>query len=38
VSDIVGVDPSDIKVGMLVQAEFLECDDDLTLPVFRPVA
>jgi uncharacterized OB-fold protein/acyl dehydratase len=38
VSDIVGIDPSDVKVGMLVQAEFLECDADLTLPVFRPVA
>ena len=38
VSDLVGIDAADVKVGMPVQAEFLKCDDDLTVPVFRPVA
>jgi uncharacterized OB-fold protein/acyl dehydratase len=38
ISDIIGIDPADIKVGMPVQVEFVKCDDELTLPMFRPVA
>ncbi len=37
VSDIVGIEPADIKVGMPVEVEFERFDDELTLPVFRPV-
>jgi uncharacterized OB-fold protein/acyl dehydratase len=37
VSDIVGIDPADVKIGLPVQVEFQRFDDELTLPVFRPV-
>jgi 3-oxo-4,17-pregnadiene-20-carboxyl-CoA hydratase alpha subunit len=37
VADLVGVAPSEVRVGIAVQAEFVEFDRDLTLPVFRPV-
>jgi 3-oxo-4,17-pregnadiene-20-carboxyl-CoA hydratase alpha subunit len=36
IADIVGIDPSSIVVDMKVQAEFVDFDPDLTLPVFRP--
>lgn len=36
VANIIGCDPSDIYVGMPVECEFVECDDELTLPQFRP--
>jgi uncharacterized OB-fold protein/acyl dehydratase len=36
VSNIVGVDPALIEVGMPVQVEFEDFDDELTLPQFRP--
>jgi uncharacterized OB-fold protein len=38
VSDIIGIDPADVRIGMPVQVEFVQFDDDLTLPQFRPVA
>jgi uncharacterized OB-fold protein len=38
VSNLVGVAPSDVVVGMPVMADFVRFDDDLTLPQFRPVA
>ena len=38
VADLVGVDPADVRVGMPVDVEFYEADDELTLPVFRPRA
>lgn len=37
VSDIIGIDPADIRVGMPVQVEFVRFDDELTLPQFRPL-
>jgi uncharacterized protein len=36
VANFVGVDPEQIEIGMPVQVEFVEHDDDLTLPAFRP--
>jgi uncharacterized OB-fold protein len=36
VSDIVGIDPADITVGLPVQVEFVDFDEDLTLPLFTP--
>ena len=36
VADLDGLDPSQWRVGMDVVAEFVEFDDELTLPVFRP--
>ena len=37
VADLVGVEPADIRIGMPVQVEFVAVDDELTLPMFRPV-
>jgi uncharacterized OB-fold protein len=37
VSDLVGVDPGAVHVGMAVEVDFVAFDDELTLPVFRPV-
>ncbi len=36
VADLDGIDPARWEVGMEVVAEFVEFDEDLTLPVFRP--
>ncbi len=36
VADLVGVEPSDITVGMAVEVEWEDHDPDLTLPAFRP--
>jgi uncharacterized OB-fold protein/acyl dehydratase len=36
VANIVGIDPSDITVGMPVEVEFIEHDPELTLPAFHP--
>ena len=37
VANIVGIDPSEIEVGMPVEVEWIEHDPDLTLPAFHPV-
>ncbi|MGJ3507619.1 bifunctional MaoC family dehydratase N-terminal/OB-fold nucleic acid binding domain-containing protein [Enemella sp. A6] len=37
ISNLVGIDPADITIGMPVRLEWLDADPDLTLPVFRPV-
>jgi uncharacterized OB-fold protein len=37
VADLVAVEPAEVRVGMPVEAEFVQFDPDLTLPVFRPV-
>ena len=37
VSDIIGIEPGEIRVGMPVECEFVRFDDELTLPQFRPV-
>lgn len=36
VANIVGIDPSEITVGMPVEVEFVDHDADLTLPAFHP--
>ena len=36
VSNIVGAEPGEIVIGMPVEVEFVEFDDELTLPQFRP--
>ena len=37
VSDVVGIDGDDVRIGLPVQVEFNAVDDELTLPQFRPV-
>nr|WP_242705398.1 OB-fold domain-containing protein [Streptomyces griseocarneus] len=36
ISNIVGVEPERVRVGMPVVLEFVRVDDDLVLPLFRP--
>jgi uncharacterized OB-fold protein len=38
VSNIVGCDPKDVRVGMPVQVTFEQATDEVTLPKFRPTA
>jgi uncharacterized OB-fold protein len=38
VANVRGITPDTVAIGMAVQAEFEAFDDQLTLPVFRPVA
>jgi uncharacterized OB-fold protein/acyl dehydratase len=38
IADIVGVDAAEVAVGMTVQAEFVAVDDEMTLPMFRPIS
>ncbi|MND08825.1 hypothetical protein D3C83_317270 [compost metagenome] len=37
VTNIVGCDPKDVKVGQRVEVVFEKIDDAITLPKFRPV-
>ncbi|HVV35942.1 MAG TPA: bifunctional MaoC family dehydratase N-terminal/OB-fold nucleic acid binding domain-containing protein [Acidimicrobiales bacterium] len=37
VSNLVGVDPADVTIGMAVECEMVQFDDELTLPQFHPV-
>ena len=36
VSDLIGVEPGDVHVGLPVEVEFVAVDNELTLPMFRP--
>jgi uncharacterized OB-fold protein len=36
VSNLVGIAPADVAIGMRVRVEFTRVDDDLVLPLFRP--
>lgn len=36
VTNLVGVDPADVRVDMAVDVELVAVDDELTLPMFRP--
>jgi 3-oxo-4,17-pregnadiene-20-carboxyl-CoA hydratase alpha subunit len=36
VSNLVGIDPADVEIGMRVRVEFTRVDVDLVLPLFRP--
>lgn len=38
VADLIGVDPGDVRIGMPVVAEMVAVDDELTIPMFRPVS
>lgn len=38
ISNLVGIAPADVEIGMPVEVFFDEVDDGLTLPLFRPVA
>jgi uncharacterized OB-fold protein len=38
VSNLVGIEPDDIRIGLPVEAEFVSTDGDHRVPVFRPVA
>lgn len=38
ISNVIGVDPKAVKIGMAVQAEFVAVDEEMILPQFRPVA
>ena len=37
VSNVVGVPYGEVRIGMPVRLEFLSCDEELTVPVFRAV-
>ncbi|TIC79785.1 bifunctional MaoC family dehydratase N-terminal/OB-fold nucleic acid binding domain-containing protein [Crenobacter intestini] len=37
VAGLVDVDPAHIEIGREVEVDFLECADELVIPVFRPV-
>ena len=36
VSNLIGIDPSQIEIGQRVRVEFTRVDDELVLPLFRP--
>jgi uncharacterized OB-fold protein/acyl dehydratase len=36
VSNLVGIDPADVAIGLRVRVEFTRVDDELVLPLFRP--
>ena len=36
VANLDGVEPDDIEIGMALRAEFVDFDDELSLPVFVP--
>ncbi len=38
VSNLVGIEPADVKIGMPVQVSIEDADDSLKLPFFRPVS
>ena len=38
VSDLVGIEPEAVRIGIPVQVEFNRVDDELILPQFRPLA
>jgi uncharacterized protein len=38
VSNLVGIEPDEIRIGLPVQVEFVSTEDDHRVPVFRPVA
>jgi uncharacterized OB-fold protein/acyl dehydratase len=37
IANVIGVDAHDVEIGMAVEVEFVDHDEDLTLPAFRPV-
>ena len=37
VTNLIGVDPAQVRIGLPVEVEFVAVDPDLTLPMFRPL-
>jgi uncharacterized OB-fold protein/acyl dehydratase len=37
VSNLIDIDPDDVKIGMPVEVTYVQTDPELTLPMFRPV-
>lgn len=37
ITNLVGIEPDDVEIGMPVSLEWLDADPELTLPVFRPI-
>jgi uncharacterized OB-fold protein/acyl dehydratase len=37
IANVVGIDPDAVEIGMAVEVEFVDHDEDLTLPAFHPV-
>jgi uncharacterized OB-fold protein len=38
VSNLIDIEPGDVRVGMPVEVEFVAFDEELTLPQFRPAS
>jgi 3-oxo-4,17-pregnadiene-20-carboxyl-CoA hydratase alpha subunit len=36
IANIIGIDPTEVSIGLPVELEFVDHDPDLTLPAFRP--
>ena len=37
VTNLIGIDAADVRIGLPVEVEFVAVDPDLTLPMFRPL-
>ena len=38
ISNVIGINPHEIKCGMPVKVSFEKLDEEVTLPMFRPAA
>ena len=38
VAGLINIEPEDVRIGMPVKAEITQCDEELTLALFSPVA
>ncbi len=38
VAGLIGIEPEDVRIGLPVQAEITQCDDELALALFRPLS
>ena len=36
VSNLIGVEPAEVRIGLALEVEFVAVDPELTLPMFRP--
>ena len=37
VTNLIGIDPAEVRIGLPVAVEFVAVDPELTLPMFRPL-
>lgn len=37
VTNLIGIDPTEVRIGLPVEVEFVAVDADLSLPMFRPL-